>query len=206
MIFKSSKTLELVDIPGSEKLRFECINKRKANSTGVIYVLDSTSIQKDLKDVAEYLFDLMTDASLARSRAPFLILCNKTDLPDAKKMDTIEELLEMELTTLSRTKADGLASLDGNQELRVPLVKNTNEKFTFAKCRHHPVTFAECSAISSDVGVLDGMLERLQGSKYSKFLEISNAREWGGIFKFIFEELVTLAIDILKWSRQGYLS
>ncbi|KAM7541249.1 hypothetical protein Aperf_G00000041154 [Anoplocephala perfoliata] len=150
MIFKSSKTLELVDIPGSEKLRFECINKRKANSTGVIYVLDSTSIQKDLKDVAEYLFDLMTDASLARSRAPFLILCNKTDLPDAKKMDTIEELLEMELTTLSRTKADGLASLDGNQELRVPLVKNTNEKFTFAKCRHHPVTFAECSAISSD--------------------------------------------------------
>lgn len=64
---------------------------------GVIYVIDSTSIQKNLKDVAEYLFDLLTDASLARSRTPFLILCNKADLPDAKKVNVIEELLEMEL-------------------------------------------------------------------------------------------------------------
>lgn len=39
----------------------------------------------------------MTDETLARSRIPFLIVCNKVDLPGAKKMDVIEEHLEMEL-------------------------------------------------------------------------------------------------------------
>nr|CDS27007.1 signal recognition particle receptor subunit [Hymenolepis microstoma] len=144
-----------------EKLRFGFINKEKSGAAGIIYVIDSTTFQKNFKDVAEYLYDLMTDETLARSRTPFLIACNKTDLPGAKKMDVIEEHLEMELTTLSRTKAEGLASLEGHKETRVPLVKNTNEKFTFASCKHHPVTFVETSVISEDVGPVRLWLERL---------------------------------------------
>ena len=50
-----------------------------------------------LKDTAEYLFDLMTDPTLARSRVPFLILCNKKDLPTAKDAVSIEEMLQIEL-------------------------------------------------------------------------------------------------------------
>nr|CUU00465.1 signal recognition particle receptor subunit [Hymenolepis microstoma] len=137
------------------------IKRSLALRKGIIYVIDSTTFQKNFKDVAEYLYDLMTDETLARSRTPFLIACNKTDLPGAKKMDVIEEHLEMELTTLSRTKAEGLASLEGHKETRVPLVKNTNEKFTFASCKHHPVTFVETSVISEDVGPVRLWLERL---------------------------------------------
>ncbi|KAM3181849.1 hypothetical protein ACTXT7_013557 [Hymenolepis weldensis] len=161
MICKSSKTFKLIDVPGLEKLRFGFISKEKAATAGVIYVIDSTTFQKNIKDVAEYLYDLMTDETLARSRIPFLIVCNKVDLPGAKKMDVIEEHLEMELTTLSRTKAEGLVSLEGHKETRVPLVKKANEKFTFASCNQHPVTFAEISVTSEDVGQVRLWLERL---------------------------------------------
>ncbi|VDN98555.1 unnamed protein product [Rodentolepis nana] len=158
---KSSNTFKLIDVPGLEKLRFGFINKEKSCTAGIIYVIDSTTFQKNIKDVAEYLYDLMTDETLARSRTPFLIACNKSDLPEAKKMAAIEEHLEMELTTLSRTKAEGLASLEGHKETRVPLVKNTNEKFTFASCKHHAVTFVETSVTSEDIGQVRLWLERL---------------------------------------------
>ncbi|KAH9285525.1 Signal recognition particle receptor subunit beta [Echinococcus granulosus] len=155
------RKLKIVDVPGLEKLRFECINKQRANTGGVIFVIDSTSIQNTLKDTAEYLFDLMTNATLARSRAPFLILCNKNDLPDAKDAVSIEQMLETELTTLCRTKANALAGLDGHQELRVPLVKKSGEKFLFAECKHHCVTFATCSVTSTDISPVRLWLERL---------------------------------------------
>nr|CDS16679.1 signal recognition particle receptor beta [Echinococcus granulosus] len=143
---KNLRKLKIVDVPGLEKLRFECINKQRAN-TG--------------QDTAEYLFDLMTNATLARSRAPFLILCNKNDLPDAKDAVSIEQMLETELTTLCRTKANALAGLDGHQELRVPLVKKSGEKFLFAECKHHCVTFATCSVTSTDISPVRLWLERL---------------------------------------------
>ncbi|VDM15793.1 unnamed protein product [Hydatigera taeniaeformis] len=144
-----------------KKLSFECINKHKANTGGIIFVIDSTSIQDALMDTAEYLYDLMTDATLARSHVPFLILCNKKDLPNAKDPILIERMLEAELTTLCRTKADALAGLDGHQESRVPLVKNSCKEFRFAECKHHSVTFADCSATSTDISPVRLWLERL---------------------------------------------
>ena len=66
-------------------------------NSGVIFVIDSTSIRATLKDTAEYLFDLLTDATLARSRTPFLILCNKKDLTNAQDTGSVEEMLQTEL-------------------------------------------------------------------------------------------------------------
>ncbi|EUB64468.1 Signal recognition particle receptor subunit beta [Echinococcus granulosus] len=161
---KNLRKLKIVDVPGLEKLRFECINKQRAN-TGQVLIFPLikliVAIQNTLKDTAEYLFDLMTNATLARSRAPFLILCNKNDLPDAKDAVSIEQMLETELTTLCRTKANALAGLDGHQELRVPLVKKSGEKFLFAECKHHCVTFATCSVTSTDISPVRLWLERL---------------------------------------------
>ncbi|VDN10846.1 unnamed protein product [Dibothriocephalus latus] len=64
---------------------------------GVIFVIDSVSIQKSLKDVAEYLYNLLADAVLAKGRVPFLIVCNKQDLPNAKDIIAVEKLLEDEM-------------------------------------------------------------------------------------------------------------
>lgn len=70
-------------------------------------------------------------------------------------------LLSLFRTTLCRTKANALAGLDGHQELRVPLVKKSDEGFVFAECKHHCVTFADCSVTSADIGPVRLWLERL---------------------------------------------
>ncbi len=73
------------------------INHAFYHISAVVYLIDSTNIQKLIKYVAEYLYNLMTDACLAKNRTPFLILCNKQDLPNAKTAVAIEKMLETEL-------------------------------------------------------------------------------------------------------------
>uniref|UniRef100_A0A5K3FFH3 Signal recognition particle receptor subunit beta n=1 Tax=Mesocestoides corti TaxID=53468 RepID=A0A5K3FFH3_MESCO len=158
---RSSRTLKIVDVPGLEKLRFECVNKYKTNTAGVIFVVDSSKIQALLKDTAEYLFNLMTDGILARNRTPFLILCNKNDVPGAKNAVAVEKMLETELTTLCRTKAGGLAALDGHNERQTVPIVRPDEAFSFAKNKLHRVTFADCSAVSTDISPVRLWLERL---------------------------------------------
>ncbi|VDD76213.1 unnamed protein product [Mesocestoides corti] len=142
---RSSRTLKIVDVPGLEKLRFE-----------LIFVVDSSKIQALLKDTAEYLFNLMTDGILARNRTPFLILCNKNDVPGAKNAVAVEKM-----TTLCRTKAGGLAALDGHNERQTVPIVRPDEAFSFAKNKLHRVTFADCSAVSTDISPVRLWLERL---------------------------------------------
>nr|VZH95001.1 unnamed protein product [Spirometra erinaceieuropaei] len=150
--------LEGVNIPSHEKIRYEYVAKNKSRTAGVIFVIDSVSIQKSLKDVAEYLYNLLADATLAKGRVPFLIVCNKQDLPNAKDIIAVEKLLEDEINTLCITKAGALAGLDSGKE-SVPLVKS-GEKFSFADNKHHRVTFAGCSAIEENIGPVRSWLER----------------------------------------------
>lgn len=43
----------LVDIPGHERLRGKFVDEYKGQARGVVYVVDSSTVQKDIRDVAE---------------------------------------------------------------------------------------------------------------------------------------------------------
>lgn len=43
----------------------------------IVFVVDSVSFQKEVKDVAEFLYMLLTDAVIVKNAPPFLIACNK---------------------------------------------------------------------------------------------------------------------------------
>lgn len=43
----------LVDIPGHERLRLRFFDQYKITSKGIVYVVDSVTVQKDIRDVAE---------------------------------------------------------------------------------------------------------------------------------------------------------
>lgn len=43
----------LVDVPGHERLRLRFFDQYKITSKGIIYVVDSVTVQKDVRDVAE---------------------------------------------------------------------------------------------------------------------------------------------------------
>lgn len=46
-------TGRLVDIPGHYRVRDKCFDQYKKTAKGIIFVLDSVTIQKDIRDVAE---------------------------------------------------------------------------------------------------------------------------------------------------------
>lgn len=45
--------LRVVDIPGNERLRGRFLDQYKYVAKGVVYVIDSCTAQKDIRDVAE---------------------------------------------------------------------------------------------------------------------------------------------------------
>lgn len=46
--------LRVIDIPGHERLRGRFFDQYKATVKGIIFVIDSVTVQKDVRDVAEY--------------------------------------------------------------------------------------------------------------------------------------------------------
>ena len=89
--------LELVDIPGHERLRQTALDRYKAGARGLLFVVDSTTVQKQLKDVAEFLYTVLTEPTVAALRPPLLVLCNKQDQLQAKGAALIRTQLEREM-------------------------------------------------------------------------------------------------------------
>lgn len=49
----NSEPTPVVDIPGNERLRNKFLDQYKSSAKGIIYVIDSVTVQKDIRDVAE---------------------------------------------------------------------------------------------------------------------------------------------------------
>lgn len=86
----------------------------KNSTKAFVYVIDSSTVQKEIKDAAEYvdvvslerskinfsllhsfLYTLLADKAL--SSVPVLVLCNKQDETMSKGQSVIEQLLEKEM-------------------------------------------------------------------------------------------------------------
>lgn len=52
----SGKSLRVIDIPGHERLRGRFFDQYKNTAKGIVFVVDSITAQKDVRDVAEYVF------------------------------------------------------------------------------------------------------------------------------------------------------
>ena len=81
---EDSKSIQLVDIPGADRLRFNAIQKFKSSVCGIILVINSEKVQKEIRDVAELLFSLLTDEKINSLKPKILIAANQQDCPIAK--------------------------------------------------------------------------------------------------------------------------
>ncbi|KAJ3152128.1 hypothetical protein HDU86_005973 [Geranomyces michiganensis] len=138
-------SVHLVDLPGHEKLRFK-YTEHIASTGGIIFVLDSTTISRDLRPAAEYLYDILVNRYTQRNEVPLLILCNKSELLMALPIEKIRTLLEGEIEKLRTSRAAEIQSLDDSAE-REELLGVDGEKFTFAQLAN-PVSFAKCSLMA----------------------------------------------------------
>ncbi|XP_076285215.1 signal recognition particle receptor beta [Lasioglossum baleicum] len=141
----NNRTLKLVDIPGHERLRYKYFDQFKSSAKVVIYVIDSVSFQKDIRDVAEYLYNILSDPSMQKKSV--LILCNKQDQTMAKGSSVIKTLLEREMNLLRMTKTNQLQATDASSA-NVFLGKEGKD-FEFAQLDTH-MDFAECNAFNKD--------------------------------------------------------
>ncbi|XP_043466657.1 signal recognition particle receptor subunit beta [Leptopilina heterotoma] len=145
-IYINNHSLRIVDIPGHERLRYKYFDKYKSSARALVYVIDAVTLQKDIRDVAEFLYSLLSIISIQR-HIPILVLCNKQDQTMAKGCGVIKTLLEKEINLLRLTKSSQLEAIDDSSS-NTFLGKNGVD-FEFNHLNMN-VQFAESSAYNKD--------------------------------------------------------
>ncbi|VVC30228.1 Small GTP-binding protein domain,P-loop containing nucleoside triphosphate hydrolase,Signal [Cinara cedri] len=157
--YKSKKSLlRLVDIPGHERVFPKYWEMYKMNCKGVMFVIDSETVQTNICDVAELLYRILTDDTIQSNKVKIMIVCNKQDKLMAKGAEVIKTLLENELDTLKLTKMSQLESIDGKKNKS--LLGRKKKHFDFSHCPM-PVEFAEIISACQDV-VLEPVVNWLE--------------------------------------------
>lgn len=142
-------SLRIIDIPGHERLRAKFFDEYKGTARGIVYIIDSITFQKDIRDVAEFLYTLLSDPVVASNRLSFLILCNKQDQTMAKGCTVIKSLLEKEMNVLRTTKSSQLEST-GEAATNNTFLGKKEKDFEFVHLLPIKVDFAESSASNVD--------------------------------------------------------
>ncbi|XP_037123973.1 signal recognition particle receptor subunit beta [Syngnathus acus] len=152
----------LIDLPGHESLRPQYLEKFKSAARAIVFVVDSAIFQKEVRDVAEFLYVLLTDPVLCCTAPALLVVCNKQDITMAKSAKLIQQQLEKELTTLRVTRSAALSAQDGSAGGSVYLGKKGKD-FDFNQVPMK-VEFLECSARGAKGEDCDADIQALEGS------------------------------------------
>ncbi|KAK7579909.1 hypothetical protein V9T40_000538 [Parthenolecanium corni] len=145
--------VEIVDIPGNERIGKNLFDEYKNNVKGIIFVVDSESVQKEVKDVAEFMFNLLTDPTIRATCKEILVLCNKQDLDSSKGPAVVQMLLEKELSVLRNLKSKQLdsTSQDTGGKKKLLFLGHKKKAFEFSQLKPINVTFAESILTGSEV-------------------------------------------------------
>lgn len=150
------KEVIIADLPGFDSIRQQFFEKYKDNSKGIVYVVDSVTVQKNIRDAANVLYNILVDPIVMRNKPDILILCNKQDQTLAKGSNVIKSMLEKELNTLRNTQLNQLKQLDSKENVTNKL-GDINKDFSFSSL-YCKVEFAESYAYHKNGSVdLEGL-------------------------------------------------
>jgi len=110
---EGGSSVDLVDVPGSERVRGPLVEKYGPGSRGILFVVDSSTITKQVRDVAEFLHSILSLSAVASNSPPLMVLCNKQDVGAAKGESVIKSLLEKEIDKVRVSRGNQLAGLEG---------------------------------------------------------------------------------------------
>ncbi|CAG5116499.1 unnamed protein product [Candidula unifasciata] len=145
-VTEKKKKLRIIDLPGHERLRGQLLEEYKSLARGLVFVVDSGALQKEIKEVAEYLYTILSDRTVSSNTPPILILCNKQDLTLSKGAKVIRSQLEKEMNTLRVTRTAALKGVGDTANNNTYLGKRDKD-FDFSDVKPLRVEFAECSAL-----------------------------------------------------------
>jgi len=145
---EGGSSVDLVDVPGSERVRGTLVEKYGPGSRGILFVIDSATITKQIRDVAEFLHSILSLPAVASNSPPLMVLCNKQDVGVAKGESVIKSLLEKEVDKVRVSRGNQLAGLEGSNNDSVFIGKEGRPfEFSHLKAR---VDFCEGSSQDSD--------------------------------------------------------
>jgi signal recognition particle receptor subunit beta len=98
------KQINLVDIPGHEKLRQLVHSRLRFKDTsllprGILFVVDAATFGKQVRQVTDLLYDVLAESTVQKNDTPILIVCNKHDQWTAWDANRIRKGLEKEMYT-----------------------------------------------------------------------------------------------------------
>lgn len=143
------KSLTLYDLPGHERIRYGAFEKVKKLARGILFVVDSGTIQKDVRDVADFLYTILCDGAVQAKVSRVLVVCNKQDLTLARAAPLIQKTLEKEINLLRVTKASQLQSV-GEGSNNNSFLGKQGQDFEFSHLGPIKVEFVEAVAKSGE--------------------------------------------------------
>ncbi|SAM04829.1 hypothetical protein [Absidia glauca] len=144
-----NKTYELVDIPGHERVRYRYTDFLPI-SRCILFVVDSTTINRQVRPVAEYLYHLLAHASIQSQKTPILIVCNKSDMITALPPSRIQSLLESEINRLRATRTAAVEKQDSDADEQEAFLGYEGEDFKFDHL-DNKVDFEQCCVLRNEV-------------------------------------------------------
>ncbi|MFH4975167.1 hypothetical protein AB6A40_001876 [Gnathostoma spinigerum] len=143
----NGRQLNLVDFPGSERLRKQLFSKylheRRSSLKAVVFVVDSSTFGRKARDVAELFYDALYESG---KQVPFLVACSKQDSSTAKSAQAIRSALEREFGLINGTRSAALETTNGDREKRT--LTDSGKNFQWSDLSSTGVEFVECCAVS----------------------------------------------------------
>jgi len=140
----------VVDTPGHQRVRSVWHNYvgRGAGSqaaTHIVFMINSVDVRSEAKQIAEFLFDVLSDPETQDEEIPVLLLCTKSDMQTALPVQTIVPLVEHQLEQLR--EASKIDAHDRRDIIADYADENAPFKFDNAAL---PCTFASASSRTGD--------------------------------------------------------
>ncbi|MCL7038749.1 hypothetical protein MKW94_015009 [Papaver nudicaule] len=135
----------VVDVPGHSRLRPK-LDEYLPQAAGLVFVVDALDFLPNCRAAAEYLFEILTKATVVKKKVPVLIVCNKTDKVTAHTKEFIRKQLEKEIDKL-RASRTAISAADMSTEYALGVA---GETFAFSQC-HNKVSVGESSGLTGDI-------------------------------------------------------
>jgi len=155
---RNRKSINLIDLPGFERLRMKFWDDFKLRAKAVVFVVDGTDFVNNIRDVADLLYNYLVDDFVISKRIPFLVTVTKQDETRAKSAKVVQKQLEREINAIRETRFGALSST-GDDNTRAILGK-IDKEFSFNDLKN-PIEFVECSA-AEDNTQLESVLNWLE--------------------------------------------
>ncbi|KAF3431237.1 hypothetical protein FNV43_RR25967 [Rhamnella rubrinervis] len=143
------KPIHLVDVPGHSRLRPK-LDEFLPQAAAIIFVVDALEFLPNCRTASEYLYDVLTKASVVKKKIPVLIVCNKTDKVTAHTKEFIRKQMEKEIDKL-RASRSAISAADVANDFTLGVA---GEAFSFSQCQNK-VTVGEASGLTGEISQVE---------------------------------------------------